>query len=65
MAREADLGDAAVAVEAELDAQLVAAERVEVLELEVGVLHLGMGWGPIPGLLVVLEDLLAVEVVHG
>ena len=44
----------------QLHLQLVAAERVVVLELEVGVLELA----PVVGPLVVLEDLLAVEVVH-
>ena len=44
----------------ELDLQLVAAERVVVLELEVGIGQLA----EVPRLLVVLEDVLAVEVVH-
>ena len=60
MAGEPDLGDLVV-LDAQLDLQLVAAERVEVLELEVGVLELA----PVMGLLVVLEDLLALEIVHG
>jgi len=59
VAGEAHLGDLVV-LDAQLDLQLVAAERVEVLELEVGVLQLT----PVMGLLVVLEDLLAVEIVH-
>ena len=42
------------------DLELVAAERVRVLELEVGVLERA----PVVGPLVVGEDLLAVQVVH-
>ena len=49
-----------VAVDAQHDRQLVAAQRVVVRELEVGVVHRP----PVVGALVVLEDLLAVEVVH-
>ena len=60
VAGEADLLDAVLAVELELDLQLVAAERVEVLELEVRVFQLA----PIMRLLVVIQDVLAVEVVH-
>ena len=52
--------DLAVAVDLELDLQLVAAQRVEVLRLEVGVLELA----PVMRGLVVLQDVLAVEVVH-
>ena len=47
-------------VDLELHLQHVAAERVVVLELVVGVVELA----PVAGLLVVVEDLLAVEVVH-
>ncbi len=50
----------AVVADAQHHAQLVAAERVGVLELEVGLVHLA----PVVGALVVLEDLLAVQVVH-
>ena len=64
MPGEAQVGDAAFAVERELHAQLVAAERVVVLELEVRRLQLRRRRRPVVGPLVVLEDLLAVEVVH-
>ena len=60
VAREPDLLDPVLGVELDLDLQLVAAERVEVLELEVGLCQLA----PVVGPLVVLEDVLAVEVVH-
>ena len=60
VAGEGDLRDASLVVERELHLQLVAAERVVVLELEVGILERA----PVPGTLVVLEDVLAVEVVH-
>src|SRR5919198_3652220 len=60
VAGEAQVGDLAVAVDLDLDLQLVPAERVVVLELEVGVLQLA----PVVRLLVVLEDLLAIEIIH-
>src|SRR5919198_5376307 len=60
VALEADVVDRPVVADAEHDLQLVAAQRVVVGELEVGVLHRP----PVVGALVVLEDLLAVEVVH-
>src|SRR5215207_9215628 len=60
VAREAHVRDAAVLAHAELDLELVAAERVVVLELQVRVLELA----EVPRLLVVLEDVLAIQVVH-
>src|SRR6185295_2388189 len=64
VAGEADVLDLAVAVELELHLELVAAQGVEVVGLEVGFVQFGFGWGPITRVLVVLEDVLAVEVVH-
>ena len=60
VAAEAQLGDAVVGVEVDHHLQLVAAQRVVVLEDEVGVRQLA----EVPRPLVVIEDLLAVEVVH-
>src|SRR4051812_30035511 len=60
VAVEAHVLDRAVGADAQHDLQLVAAEGVRVLELEVGVLHRP----PVAGVLVVAEDLLAVQVVH-
>src|SRR5262249_47027333 len=60
VAGEAQGLDAVVAVDLDLHLQLVAAQRVEVLELEVGVFELA----PVMRLLVVLEDVLSVELVH-
>src|SRR5215204_1363389 len=60
VAGEAQLLDAVVAVDLDLHLQLVAAERVEVLELEIGLGQLA----PVVRLLVVLEDVLPVELVH-
>ena len=59
VAGEGDVGDLAVA-DAQLHLELVPAQRVGVLELEVGVLDLT----PVMRVLVVVEDLLAVQVVH-
>src|SRR3954452_4984768 len=61
VAAERHLGDPALVVEHQLHAQLVAAERVVVLELEVG----GLQRAEVVRSLVVLEDLLPVELVHG
>src|SRR5690606_21891052 len=44
--------------------ELVPAQRVHVLELEVGLLERRLRRAPVPRSLVVLEDLLAIEVVH-
>ena len=52
-------------VDLERDLQRVAAQRVRVLELVVGGLELGERRRPVARSLVVLEDLLAVQVVHG
>ena len=60
LAVEGDLRDLALAVEADRHVLLVAAERVGVLVLEVGILQPPEVVGP----LVVLEDLVAVELVH-
>src|SRR4051794_21009204 len=60
VAREAHVLDAVLPVDLELHLQLVAAQRVEVLVLEVGVAQLA----PVMRLLVVIQDVLAVEVVH-
>ena len=57
---EGDLGDAAVLVEPDRHALLVAAERVVVLELEVGAIEPAEVVRP----LVVLEDLIPVQLVH-
>src|SRR3954471_14540183 len=57
---EADVLDRAVVGHAQHDAQLVAAQRVRVLELEVRRLH----DAPVVRALVVVEDLLAIQVVH-
>src|SRR3954470_17523801 len=60
VAVEADVLDRAVVAHAEHHAQLVAAQRVRVLELEVRGLH----HAPVVRALVVVEDLLAIQVVH-
>src|SRR3954449_340809 len=57
---EGEVRDAALVVDAQLDLQLVAAERVVVLGLEVGLRPLA----PVMRALVVLEDVLPVQVVH-
>ena len=57
---EADLGDPALVVEPDENVLLVAAERVRVLELEV----VAVEAAEVVRTLVVLEDLLAVEIVH-
>src|SRR4051812_43689819 len=60
VAVEADVLDRAVAGDAEHHAQLIAAQRVRVLELEVRRLH----HAPVVRALVVVEDLLAIEIIH-
>ena len=60
LALEGDLGDAALLVESDRHMLLVAAERVGVLELEIGLLQAAEVMRP----LVVLEDLVSVELVH-
>src|SRR3954453_21527038 len=57
---EADVLDRARVVDAQHHAQLVATKRVRVLELEVRRLHRA----PVVRALVVVEDLLAIQVVH-
>src|SRR5439155_2138492 len=57
---EAQVLDRAVLADLQLHAQLIAAQRVDVLELEVRIGELA----PVVGALVVAEDLLAVQVVH-
>jgi hypothetical protein len=60
LALEGDLGDPAIVVELQENVLLVAAERVRVLEVQVVFVEAAEVVGP----LVVLEDLVAVEVVH-
>src|SRR4051812_7643200 len=64
VAGEGDVGDLAVLADPDLDLELVAAQRVRVEELHVRVVQLGLGWAPIVRALVVLEDVLAIQIVH-
>jgi hypothetical protein len=64
VALEAHALDALVGVDGELDRQLIAAQRVEIVELKVYAVELGLGRAPVVGPLVVLQDVLAIEVVH-
>ena len=61
LALERDVADAAVLAEGDEDVLLVTAERVRVLEVEVET----VGPAEVARPLVVVEDVLAVEVVHG
>src|SRR3954467_6925421 len=57
---EGDVGDATLVVDLQLDLQLVAAQRVDVLELHVGIVEVP----EVLRVLVVLQDLLAIQRVH-
>jgi len=59
VAVEAQVGDLPV-LDADVDAELVAAERVEVVRVEVVRIQLA----EVARLLVVIEDVVAVELVH-
>src|SRR5207248_5800019 len=62
--REANVLDPAIAVDRQLHLQLVATERIQVLVLEVGMLDRGARRAPVVRVLVVVEDVLAIQVVH-
>ena len=64
MTGEAHLLDAPVLAHRQLHPQLITTERIEVLELQIRVLELGRWGAPVMRTLVVVEDVLAVEVVH-
>jgi hypothetical protein len=64
VALEADPLDPLVRAYRQLDRELIPAQRVEVMELKVDSLELGLRWAPVSRTLVVLQDVLAVQLVH-
>jgi hypothetical protein len=61
---EPHAGDPLVAIDGQLDGQLIAAEWVQIVVLQIDALKFGRRRTPVVGSLVVLEDVLAVKLFH-